>query len=86
MTYHSPSPKWELHNTRDVSQQQNLTDCGLYAIAISLQLITGQPLRFSPREASRLRYRLALTLAAAQPDSPRNTDDLADGGGEGDGG
>ena len=75
MTHHSPSPKWEPHYRRDVPQQQYQTDCGLYTIATSIQLITGQPLRVSPREASRLRYRLALLLAEAQSDTPRNTDD-----------
>jgi hypothetical protein len=85
MTYHSPSPKWESLYRTDVPQQQNNIDCGLYTIATSLQLITGQPLRFSPREASRLRYRLALILAGAKPDKPRYTDDLVDGEGEGKG-
>lgn len=62
----TPDVKWECHYVKNLPQQTNSHDCGVFVCLYAECLARGAPFTFSARDIQRLRYRIAFEILSGK--------------------
>lgn len=62
----TPKEKWECHYVKNLPQQTNSHDCGVFVCLYAECLARGAPFNFSGRDIQRLRYRIAFEILSGK--------------------